>query len=1295
MICQQCGTKNDPDAVFCAQCSYPLPTPCPSCGTLNSGDSLFCKKCGNPLVPEAEKSINLQQLRDSAPSALKQKLQQAEQDIEGQRKPVTILFTDIVGSTALAEKLDPEIWKEIVQRAHQHVCAAIYQYEGTVAQLLGDGVLAFFGAPITHEDDPIRAARAALDIQDSVKAYAQELGSVVDDFQMRIGINTGTVVVGKIGTDMHVEYLAVGDAVNIAARLQSAAKPGKVVVSKPCARLISAAFDLKQLGEIKVKGKTELLHAFELIRVKAEPETGRGIEGLPNPYVGRAQEVQKLQSALLALCDGYGRIVTVIGDAGIGKTRLLEEVKAATCKAETDYEATPISPSSIRWLEGRALSYGESLSYWTITQLLLDDLGLSDGAPQVEIIVALRRRVKELFGEKQADEVLPYLAHLLGIKGEDDDLFQSLDGEAIKKRTLESIGDYFGQAADEGPMVLVLEDMHWSDPSSLEALESLLTLTDRVPLMILMLMRIDRDHGSWRVKLKAETDFPHRTTEIHLHRLSQDNSSILLEQLLGETKLPKEIQLPIMERSEGNPFYLEEVVRHLLEQALIVQDDDGWHATKALEKMSIPDTLQGVLLARIDRLEEDVRRTLQMASVIGKSFLYRILETISEAEMQLDAHLSQLQRIDLVREKAHIPELEYIFKHALTQEAAYDSILHERRKAFHLKVGEALELLFPDRVDEFSGLMAYHFEAAEAHEIALDYLQRAADLARQSYAHQEAINFYERSLTILRAQEEYDRAARTLMKLGLTYHTAFDFDSSRRAYAEAFDMRHRDISTKHETMEAAPHAFRLVYEEPPTLDHSICFDATSLLYIQELFSGLVRHGAEWEILPDVAHRWEISEDGCSYIFHLRDDVAWSDGVQVTAADFEYSWKRTLDPVTEAPMGKGGLLHDIKNAQAYNEGKLSNPDLVGVKAIDKLTLKVELERAASYFLHLLFNLYPVPTHLVKAYGSEWADPEHIATNGPFQIESYEHGKSIRLVRNPTYHGKFSGNVEAVNVNLSESHSSLEELELFEADCVDTASLSEVSLYVRNRYAEEFVAEPNQSIFCVGFDTSKPPFDNLGVRKALAMAVDRERLANEVLEGIPDPATGGYVPPTIPGHSPGIGLPYDPAQARQLMAQAGYPDGRGLVVDEIIWIEPFKNVHEFLISQWYDNLKIEVKVKIADWGTVLREYLSRNIFIMGWSADFPDPDSFLRVGIRSHLPRWNNKSFDRFLEEAQRTVDQKDRIRLYQEADKILIEEAVVIPIVYPAMPYLVKPWAKLPLNRSYEWGLRDIILSPHE
>jgi predicted ATPase len=406
-----------------------------------------------------------------------------------------------------------------------------------------------------------------------------------------------------------------------------------------------------------------------------------------------------------------------------------------------------IPPSELRWLEGRALSYGGSLSFWTITQLLLADLGLSSGAPEVKIRVALRQRVKALFGEGDA-EVLSLLSHLLGLsdQGGVGEGIHSIDGESQKRQTLASIKDYFAAVANEGPTVMVFEDMHWADPSSLEALENILSLTDRAPLMILLLMRVDRDHGSWSVRTKAEADLAHRYSEIHLKRLSVKMSTQMVNHLLGIAELTGEIQDLILERSEGNPFYVEEIINHLTEQGLIVQDDQGWHATEEITAVGIPDTLQGVLLARIDRLEQEVRHTLQMASVIGKNFPFRLLKAISEAERELDEHLSQLQRVDLVREKALIPELEYMFKHSLTQETAYNSLLHERRREFHLKVGEALEGLFADRREEFLGLLAHHFEAAQAHDKALDYLVRAGDQARLAYALQEAIDFRARGL---------------------------------------------------------------------------------------------------------------------------------------------------------------------------------------------------------------------------------------------------------------------------------------------------------------------------------------------------------------------------------------------------------------------------------------------------------------------------------------------------------------------------------------------------------------------
>ena len=752
MICQQCGKKNDSDAVFCVQCSQPILKSCPSCSTQNPGDARFCKQCRTELgdTSIAAQTNKLQMLRDSAPEGLQEKLRLAQTEIEGQRKPVTIVFADIVGSTTIAEKLDPEEWKEVVQGAHHRVSEAIYRYEGTIAQLLGDGVLAFFGAPLTHENDPERAVRAALDLQESIADYRRQLAGFIDDFHMRVGIHVGEVVVGQVGTDEHAEYLAIGDAVNVAARIESAAQPGEVLVSETCVRLIEHTFEVGDLKPVKAKGKTEAVQAATVLGVKDEPGLARGIGGVRTPFVGRSVEINKLKQALQRLCQGQGQIVSILGDAGIGKSRLLEQVYQNICESGDQEQSSHYQPSSIRWLEGRALSYGGSLSFWTINQLLLSDLALPDGAPEARIIVALRRRLKDLFGDEYI-ELMPFLAHLLGVEleGDIERRIRSLDRASLRLQTIEVICRYFSQAAGHQPTVLIFEDLHWADPSSLETLNHLMKVTDRAALMILCLTRVERSHASWNIKLRAETDFSHRYTEIFVKRLEDNESLQFVLEILGALDLPEDIQHLVMTRSEGNPFYLEEVIHHLIERGFISRKGDRWAVAPEVGEIGVPETLQGILLTRIDRLEENIRRTLQMASVIGRSFQYRLLNAISDVEKQLEDHLSQLQRLDLVREKSRQPELEYIFKHSLTQEAAYESLLIERRKEFHLRVADALQELFPDHADEFFGLMAYHWERGGNTEKAIKYHLLAGERAQKLHAHLEALGDFNSALELV------------------------------------------------------------------------------------------------------------------------------------------------------------------------------------------------------------------------------------------------------------------------------------------------------------------------------------------------------------------------------------------------------------------------------------------------------------------------------------------------------------------------------------------------------------------
>jgi predicted ATPase/class 3 adenylate cyclase len=759
--------------------------------------------CGKSLerIPPATSETHLSKLQRSAPEGLQEKIRATSSDIEGERKPVTILFSDIVDSTSIAEKLDPEEWREIVSGAHRRVSEAIYRYEGTIAQLLGDGVLAFFGAPITHEDDPERAVRAALDIQESIQDYVHELQGLLESFRMRIGINTGEVVIGNIGTDMHMEYLAIGDAVNIAARLQGEAEPNQVLISGTCAKFVEHAFHIGGYRSIEVKGKSDPIEVAVVKGIKQDPGLARGLGGVRTPFIGRTEESVQLQEALLTLRQGQGQIIAISGDAGIGKTRLLEHSRESISKAEREEAETHFASSTFRWIEGRALSYGGSLSFWTINQLLLDDLGLSDGSPQLRIKAALHKRLRDLFEEEKAHRIMPFLSHLLGLSLEDGDkeLIARIGGESLKMQTSLYLTDYFEKVVKIAPTIVVLEDLHWSDPSSLDMLTHLFPLSDKVPLTFVLLMRIDPDHGSWDLLSIARKQFPHRFTEISLRRLGNRESKRLVEELLRPDVIPGKVRELILKRAEGNPFYLEEVVRHLLESGLIIEDGGKWIVSDQIEVIGLPETLQGVLLARIDRLEGEIRNTLQMASVIGKSFLFKLLEAISEAEIQLEGHLTQLQRADIVREKTRLPDLEYVFKHSLTQEAAYDSLLIERKKAFHLKVAEAIEELFSDRIDEFLGLLAHHFSASNALEKAGDYLWRAGYKASVDGALEEAIEFLTKAKATYAQLENQAMMCRLQIWLGYTYWALGDRKKSLKYLHNALTI----LETAEESSELA------------------------------------------------------------------------------------------------------------------------------------------------------------------------------------------------------------------------------------------------------------------------------------------------------------------------------------------------------------------------------------------------------------------------------------------------------------------------------------------------------------
>ena len=751
-------------------CGNPLVALCPECGAELPGEARFCMNCGHQLAqPESDPSrVRLEQY---IPKDLLAKLEAARTTggIQGERRVVTMLFCDVTGSTAAAEKLDPEEWAQIMNGAFEYLIAPIYRYEGTLARLMGDAILAFFGAPIAHEDDPNRAVLAALEILQAIGPYREEVERKWGvDFEVRVGINTGLVVVGEVGSDLRVEYTALGDAINLAARMEQAAQPGTVLITADTHRIVVPLFEFEDIGKIEIRGKSEPVGTYRVLGTKSEPGRERGIEGLDSPMVGRDPELERLLGLVADLRQGRGQIVSLVGEAGLGKSRIIAELHQTVVGQGLLEEDGPGSPSAagsagLGWYEGRSRSFESSTPYAPFVGLFNSffrlDAADSDAEKYGKITQALAGTQPE--GGLNA---APLVATILGvpISEEDKHLLQYLQPPQVKEKTFQAIARIFELSAASRPTVLVFEDLHWSDPTSLELLEDLMALTDRVPLMIMAVLRPVRQEPAWRIHESAQRDFAHRYSSIALEPLDEENSRTLVANLLQIEDLPDQVRTLILAKAEGNSFFVEEVIRSLLDANLVVRENSHWRATREITNIALPDTLLGVITARLDRLSEESRQVAQTASVIGREFPLGTLTEIYPAQTHLDGALADLQRRELIREKIRLPDPQYMYKHVLTQEAAYASLLLARRRELHLQVAQCLERNNPEQVHE----IARHFLEAQEQGQAVPYLVEAGEQAAQAYATQEAVGYYRRALDILDTTQDPKLHRRAFEGLG-------------------------------------------------------------------------------------------------------------------------------------------------------------------------------------------------------------------------------------------------------------------------------------------------------------------------------------------------------------------------------------------------------------------------------------------------------------------------------------------------------------------------------------------------
>ena len=657
----------------------------------------------------------------------------------GERKQVTVLFADISGFTALGERLDPEDVVTLTNEVLKELAEAVYQYEGYIDKFVGDAIMAVFGAPVAHEDDPERALRTGLAMRERMERFNRRwIDRLGEPLDVHVGVNTGPVVAGNVGPDLRLSYTVMGDTVNTAARLVDVAPPGQILVSRSTYRLAQGAFTFVVHDSISVKGKREPLAAFELQRAKLLPNKSRGLGDLARAFVGREREMDRLRQVQRDLEDGHGSIVTITGEAGIGKSRLMAEWRAGIGERA-------------RWLEGRAFPHTRGLAFGPFLDLLRRYAGIKDEDSDAVAHRRLANTIDDLFpGDREAHAIF---ANLLGMRLTADEAaaIKPLSAETLRRRIFTLVEALFTRLARERPTIVIVEDMHWADRTSVEMVEHLLPLATRVPLTIVGVFRLQPGERPIGIEPMLETRHDARTVQISLPPLSSTSSLAMVEQLLDTDELPAIVNTAIVSKAEGNPFFVEEVIRSLIERGALIrsEDDRGWEATSLMGSLAVPDTLHGLLMARLDRLPDETKWVAQQAAVIGRIFLYRVLRYLSGGDSSLDLGLSQLEQEQVIREHLRHPEVEYIFKHALTQEVAYQSLLAPRRKNLHRKVGEAMEAIFAERLGEFRSILATHFSRAEVWDKAVDYLEQTGDAAARLFAHSEARLHYVDALAAL------------------------------------------------------------------------------------------------------------------------------------------------------------------------------------------------------------------------------------------------------------------------------------------------------------------------------------------------------------------------------------------------------------------------------------------------------------------------------------------------------------------------------------------------------------------
>jgi len=1182
-------------------------------------------------------------------------------DVRDERRVVTALFADLVGSTSLGERLEPEELKLVVGEAVARIVAAVEAYGGTVKDLAGDGVLALFGAPVAHEDDPERAVRTGLRIVDDIEAFAREVSDAwgVDSLNVRVGVNSGPVVTGTIGAGKRVEFAAMGDAVNVAARLQSEASPGSVLVGQATRQIVADRFAWDGGVTLQLKGKDDPVTAFTV--TGAGPAArGRGDAGSATRTIGRERELARTREAVDAVATGTGGVVFVTGEPGIGKTRMVQELRLA-------FGATTPQYGRSLWLEGRCVSYGGSIPYWPFRDLFRSWLGVGGDEPELRVRVALRRQVDRLFAER-SDDIVPYLAALLGLTPTDAESarIDQLSPEALQYRTFEVVRHTLQALAAAGPVAVVLEDLHWADATSLQLLERLIGDTEDQAMVVICTLRPERDHASWRLKEDVARALPHRFREVSLEALGGDAGRELLTALVGEGTLPPDLEDRILASAEGNPFFLEELVRSMVDAGALVREGRGCRFDHEVA-LQVPPTVEKVILARIDRLDQRAHDAVVAASVLGRTFSLPLLHAVATGD-DVRSTLGELMRVDLVREGRRWPEPEFRFTHALIQETAYRTLVADDRRRLHGKAAVWLEQHHAGKEDEVAGLLAHHWLGAADEAKAIRYLTTAGDRARQEYALDEAIAYYRELLPLLDRRGEDREIALVLFKLALALHMSLRFAEANEAYQRAFDRWTPPQGAQDEPAATLRVSTSFLPDDP---DPRSAIAWPNIQLCMQLFDRLVEQWPERTIVPSLAERWEIADDGLRYVFHLREGLTWSDGEPLTAHDVEYGIKRVLNPA--APGSSVAIYFVVEGGQAFYLGEESDPSTIGVRALDDLTVEFRLAAPAPYFMSVMNRPDggPQPRHAIEALGDAWIEPGKQVVSGAFSATERSEG-ALRLERRRGGAPR-AGNVAAVEYSQARIGEALAPYERDELDLIVARYTPRLADLMARDLPDATIGPAGWSGY-LAFDHTSEVGSNLELRRALAHAIDRDALASAMPANL-IAATGGIVPPALQGHTPDITLRFDPDTARECLRRSGHRGGL-----EVALLDDDRPVVEPVLASWREVLGLSTEVRswsLDEIATMRPPPEQAPIYLTGWLPGYADPEYFLRLLFhsksRTNEGGFDHAAFDELIERARQERSDRGRLALFHEADRMaVVDRVAVIPLVYGRSLAVVKP-----------------------